>query len=154
MSYHGTDGKKILRGPLASRRPERPQNPIPRDEPEMTGNGQIRPQSIFYPSSNQPPRPIHLSGHEPACTACCFTKNSRIWGCLAWVKKCCHIWLDQNFEPSLLTNKLWLIFMGKKQKKNFYEKKNSKWPTQEKYIFQNRQFSKNFCENFMDRSLG
>ena len=23
--------------------------------------------------------------------------------CLAWVKKCCHIWLDQNFEPSLLT---------------------------------------------------
>ena len=26
--------------------------------------------------------------------------------CLVWVKKCCHIWLDQNFEPSLLTNKL------------------------------------------------
>ena len=37
--------------------------------------------------------------------------------CLAWVKKCCHVWLDQNFDPSLLTNKLWLIFMGKKQKK-------------------------------------
>ena len=27
--------------------------------------------------------------------------------CLAWVKKCCHVWLDQNFDPSLLTNKLW-----------------------------------------------
>ena len=26
--------------------------------------------------------------------------------CLVWVKKCCHVWLDQNFEPSLLTNKL------------------------------------------------
>ena len=39
--------------------------------------------------------------------------------CLAWVKKCCHFWPDQNFEPSLLTNKLWLIFMGKKQKKVF-----------------------------------
>ena len=22
--------------------------------------------------------------------------------CLAWVKKCCHVWLDQNFDPSLL----------------------------------------------------
>ena len=45
--------------------------------------------------------------------------------CLVWVKKCCRVWLDQNFEPSLLTNKLWLIFMGKKQKKNFFlEKKN------------------------------
>ena len=26
--------------------------------------------------------------------------------CLVWVKKCCHVWLDQNFDPSLLTNKL------------------------------------------------
>ena len=44
--------------------------------------------------------------------------------CLAWVNKCCHVWLDQNFDPSLLTNKLWLIFMGKKQKKNsFFEQK-------------------------------
>ena len=25
---------------------------------------------------------------------------------LAWVKKCRHVWLDQNFDPSLLTNKL------------------------------------------------
>ena len=38
--------------------------------------------------------------------------------CLVWVKKCCHIWLDQNFDPSLLTNKLWLVFMRKKQNKH------------------------------------
>ena len=36
--------------------------------------------------------------------------------CLAWVKKCHHVWLDQNFDPSLLTNKLWHVFMGMKQK--------------------------------------
>ena len=32
--------------------------------------------------------------------------------CLTWVKKCRHVLLDQNFDPSLLTNKLWLLFMG------------------------------------------
>ena len=30
---------------------------------------------------------------------------------------------DQNFDPSLLTNKLWLFFMGMKQKKIFFLKK-------------------------------
>ena len=59
--------------------------------------------------------------------------------CLVWVKKCCHVWLDQNFDPSLLTNKLWLIFMGMKQKK--FLKKKSKWPTQKNWVFQNCQFS-------------
>ena len=34
--------------------------------------------------------------------------------CLAWVKKCHHVWLD----PTLLTNKLWHVFMGMKQKEN------------------------------------
>ena len=43
--------------------------------------------------------------------------------CLVWVKKCCHLCLDQNFDPSLLTSKLWLVFMGKKQKKNFFSEK-------------------------------
>ena len=33
------------------------------------------------------------------------------------VKKCCHVWLDQNFNLSLLTKNLGLIFMGLKQKK-------------------------------------
>ena len=48
--------------------------------------------------------------------------------CLAWVKKCCHVLLDQNFYPSFLTNKLWLFFMGMKQK-------NSKWPKNTKNAF-------------------
>ena len=34
------------------------------------------------------------------------------------------------------------------------KKKISKWPTEKKLIFQNRQFSKFFRENFMDWSLG
>ena len=49
----------------------------------------------------------------------------------------------QNFDPSLLTNKLWLVFMGMKKKKS-----KSKWPTQKNNVFQNRQFSIFFCENF------
>ena len=36
----------------------------------------------------------------------------------------------------------------------FFRKKNSKWPTQKKLIFQNRQFSKIFRQNFSDGSLG
>ena len=37
--------------------------------------------------------------------------------CMAWVKKCHHVGLDKNFDPSLLTNKRWHVFMWKKQKK-------------------------------------
>ena len=75
--------------------------------------------------------------------------------CLVWVKKCCHIWLDQNFDPSLLIKKLWPFYMRMKQKNFFFSKKKiSKWPTEKKLIFQNRQFSKIFRENFMDWSLG
>ena len=41
--------------------------------------------------------------------------------------------------------------MGMKQKKKKkIRKKNSKWPIQKKLIFQNRQFSKIFRENFSD----
>ena len=43
--------------------------------------------------------------------------------CFVWVKKCCHVCLGQNFVPSLLTSKLWLVFMRKKQKKIFFSKK-------------------------------
>ena len=53
--------------------------------------------------------------------------------CLVWVKKCCHLCLDQNFDPSLLTSKLWLVFMGMKQKK-------SKWPTQKNKIANSQYF--------------
>ena len=36
----------------------------------------------------------------------------------------------------------------------FFEKKNSKWPPKKKVIFQLRQFSIFFSENFMDWVLG
>ena len=35
--------------------------------------------------------------------------------CLARVKKCHHIWLDQNFDPFLLTNKLWHVFTQRRK---------------------------------------
>ena len=43
----------------------------------------------------------------------------------------------QNLDPSILPYKFGLIFMRMKQKKIFFEEKNSKWP-----IFQNVRFSK------------
>ena len=42
--------------------------------------------------------------------------------CLVWVKKCCQICLDQNFDPSLLSKKLWPFYMRMKQKKFFFSK--------------------------------
>jgi hypothetical protein len=63
---------------------------------------------------------------------------------LAWVEKCHHGWLDQNFDPSLLTNKLWLVLMGK-------NKKISKWLTQKNNVFQNRQFMKFLQKNIENR---
>ena len=36
--------------------------------------------------------------------------------CLVWIKKC-HVWLEQNVDPSLRTNKLWHVFMGMMQKR-------------------------------------
>ena len=46
--------------------------------------------------------------------------------CLVWVKKCCRIWLDQNFDPFLLTNKLWRVFMRIKQKNLHFGQKQPK----------------------------
>ena len=64
----------------------------------------------------------------------------------------CH--LNQNFDPSLQTNKLWLVFMGMTLKMFFFFfwKKNSKWPTQKNWDFQNRQFSIFIFKDFMDWS--
>ena len=59
--------------------------------------------------------------------------------CLVWVKKCCHIWHDQLV---LLTNKLWLVLMGMKQKKKNLTQKN--------WVFQNYQFSILICESLMN----
>ena len=75
--------------------------------------------------------------------------------CLAWVKKCCHVWLDQNFEPSLLTNKLWLIFMGKKQKKKFFSwKKKIKMADSKKVHFSKSPILKIFLWKFHGLVLG
>ena len=88
---------------------------------------------------------VKLSGFFLSLVPCHIHSPSK---CLVWFKKCCHFCLDQNFETTLLTSKLWLVFMGKT------EKKNSKWPTQKNNVFQNCQFYIFFCENFMDWSLG
>ena len=69
--------------------------------------------------------------------------------------------LETRKNIKILTHPFYNINLGwfswewskKKEKKNF-EKKNSKWPTQKKLLFQNRQFSKFFRENFTDSSLG
>ena len=78
-----------------------------------------------------------------------------------WVINVCPGWKTagnrgnhQNFDPTLLTKKLWPFNMRMKQKKNFSEKINLKWPPKKKLIFQNRQFLKFFRENFLDWSLG
>ena len=54
----------------------------------------------------------------------------------------------QNFDPSLLTNKLWHVFMGMKQKKIF------KMADSKKQCFSKLPTLNIFCENFMDWSLG
>ena len=62
---------------------------------------------------------------------------------------------SKNWDPSILTHNLWLIFIGMKQFFFFFfEKKNSKWPTQKNWVFQLFQKLSNFCQNFMDSSLG
>ena len=43
---------------------------------------------------------------------------------------------------------------GSSKKKIFFWKKNPKWPIFKMAVFQNRQFSEFFCENFMDWSFG
>ena len=45
-----------------------------------------------------------------------------------------------------------VVSIGKKIKRKI-QKKNSKWPTKKKIIFQLRQFSIFSCENFMDWSF-
>ena len=50
-------------------------------------------------------------------------KSSKLtlgWKMFGLGQKCRHFWLNQNFDPFLLTNKLWLIFMGKMQNKFFF----------------------------------
>jgi hypothetical protein len=62
-------------------------------------------------------------------------------------EKCCHVWLDQNFDPSLLTNKLWLVFKG-------MEKKKFKMADSKKLRFSKPPIPNIFFKIFMDWSLG
>ena len=59
----------------------------------------------------------------------------------------------QNFDPSILPYKFGLIFMRMKQKKKFLKKKIQNGRFFKMAVFQNRQFSKIFRENFTDQSL-
>ena len=59
----------------------------------------------------------------------------------------------QNFDPILLTKKLWPFNMRMKQFFFYSEKINFKMAAKKKLIFQNRQFSKFFRKNFLDWSL-
>ena len=63
------------------------------------------------------------------------------------------LWLETRVVIKILTN-----LATKEPLTNFHgdeaKKKKSKWPTQKKCIFQNRQFLIFFCENFMDWFLG
>jgi hypothetical protein len=77
-----------------------------------------------------------------------------------------HISSDEVFskmlkKPSIVQKKMlphmkaFGLFKKMKQKEFFFrKKKNSKWPPKKKVIFQLRQFSIFFCENFMDWFLG
>ena len=67
--------------------------------------------------------------------------------CLAWVKKCCHIWLDQNFDPSLLTNKLWLVFKGMKPHGHIG------WATSMPFVSINSTNSRTNPWNFLEKIL-
>ena len=57
-------------------------------------------------------------------------------------------------DTFLLTYKCWLIFMAMKQKFFFWKKKMQNGRLKKKVIFQLRQFSIYFFENFMDWFLG
>ena len=79
-----------------------------------------------------------------------YTASWNVWG--EWFLAVNHH-NHKNWVPSILTHNLWLIFMGMKQKKSFL-KKQKKMAKSKNWVFQNRQFSIIFCENFMDWSLG
>ena len=60
----------------------------------------------------------------------------------------------QNFEKSLLTNKLWHVFMGMKQKKIFFWKKNFQNSRQKKAYFSKSPILEIFSRKFLRLVLG
>ena len=57
-------------------------------------------------------------------------------------------------HPFYHINLRWFSWVWSKKKNFFFRKKNSKWPTQKKLIFQNHQFSKFFSWKFFRFVLG
>ena len=60
----------------------------------------------------------------------------------------------QNFEKSLLTNKLWHVFMGMKQKKFFFLKKKFKMADSKKLSFSTSPKAEQFLPKFHGLVLG
>ena len=61
----------------------------------------------------------------------------------------------ENFVPSLVSPKLWLIWKNLKQKKNFFwKKKNQNGRLKKTEFFNHHQKLSNCRQNFMDWSLG
>ena len=67
-------------------------------------------------------------------------------------KKCCRLWLDHYFDPSLVTKKLCLVFMGMKQKKRKFKMANSKMRFSKSPVL--NIFFKNFIGPWVSRIYG
>ena len=78
-----------------------------------------------------------------------YTGRWNVWG---WWILTGNQGNHQNFVPSLISKNLWLISMGMKQFffSFFFEKKVQNGWLQKNWDFQNRQFSRNFWQNFRD----
>ena len=86
---------------------------------------------------------IQIIQMSPTLLVKMFGLGQKVLSHLTWSK----------FWP-ILANQETLAILHENEAKKIFEKKISKWPTEKKLIFQNRQFSKFFRENFMDWSLG
>ena len=95
-------------------------------------------------------RPSHWSSmkNQNVKEGFCYTRVQNV--CPGW-KTAGNQGNHQNFDPTLLTKKLWPFNMRMKQKKIFFfEILFFKMAAKKKLIFQNRQFTKKFHENFLD----
>ena len=94
---------------------------------------------------------VHIFSSNMYRVAWCYTVLHMFTQVLFWAgNQGNHL----NFDTSLLPKKLWLIFMGMKQKKIFFWKIKFKMANSKNWVFQFRQFSISFRKNFMDSSLG
>ena len=62
-----------------------------------------------------------------------WTVNDAVFRSIHSPSKCCHVWLDKNFDPSLLTNKLLTCFHGNEA--NFFWKNKFKIGDSKKLSF-------------------